>query len=90
MNDIVDFSAPAKFEIEVGGVLNKNLSDFLGGLSISHATNNEKKISLLRGEILDQAALIGILNSLYEMRFPILCVQIIGTKSQRKNDVKPK
>jgi len=74
----VDFSSPAIFRIEVNGFLDENLSDYFGELTISYKTHeNQKTTSCLTGKILDQAALVGILNLLYDMRFPILSVEII-------------
>ena len=66
-----------KFVIGVKGKLDKSLSDILGGLSISHRIDNNNKMSYLEGEIIDQAELIGILNTLYNMRFPIISVKVI-------------
>jgi hypothetical protein len=80
---IDNFLSPANFEIEVNGFLDKNLSDYLGGLTINHKTfKDQKKTSCLTGEILDQAALIGILNLLYDMRFPILRVELINKNNR--------
>ena len=74
----IDFISSNYFIINVEGEINQNLSDILGGLSISHYTNNNinKTISHLEGKIIDQAELIGILNTLYNMRFKILSVKI--------------
>jgi len=75
----VDFYSPTVFLIEVKGKIDKNLSDTLGDLKISHNTIDEKTtVSRLHGEVLDQAALMGILNALYEMRFPIVSLKIIS------------
>ncbi len=82
--NLVDFSSPANFSIEVNGFLDENLSDYLGGLTISHKTLEGKiKTSYLIGEVVDQAALIGIINSLYDMRYAILRVEIISDKSKK-------
>ena len=69
-------STPNNFRIEVVGKLNKSLSDVLGGSSISHKAINNKIISLLEGKMIDQSELIGILNTLYNMRFEIISVKI--------------
>jgi hypothetical protein len=72
------FFTPAKFRIEVKGKINKDLSDLLGALAISHSRPDAQVyVSRLEGEIIDQAALIGILNTLYEMRFPIISIEVL-------------
>jgi len=64
------------FRIDVVGKLDESLSDNLGGLSISYKIENNSTISFLEGEIIDQAELIGILNTLYNMRYKIIGVKI--------------
>ena len=78
----VNFSSPTDFKIEVKGYVDKSLSDYLGGLKISYpAVTSKLQISCLQGKIIDQGALMGILTTLYDMRFPILRVEIIGKEN---------
>ncbi len=72
----IDFTIANIFRIKVVGELDKSLSNNLGGLSINYKIENNKTISHLEGEIIDQAELIGILNTLYNMRFKIISVNI--------------
>jgi len=72
----INFTASNNFRINVMGKLDENLSDILGGLSITHKKENNNITSYLEGRIIDQAELIGILNTLYNMRFKILSVKI--------------
>jgi hypothetical protein len=73
----INISKSANISIEVNGLLNKNLSDVLGGLNIRHSTTPDNiSISYLEGAVKDQAALIGIINTLFNMRFPIVNVKI--------------
>jgi len=73
----LNYYSPAHIQIEVKGILDKKLTDYLGGLNISWLTDRNKlKISRLEGEIPDQTSLMGILNSLYIMRFPIINVMV--------------
>jgi hypothetical protein len=74
----IDFTNSNNFRIDVSGKLDKNLSDFLGGLSIFHKIKGNKTISYLEGEIIDQSELVGIINALHNMRFNILSVKIIN------------
>jgi hypothetical protein len=41
-------------------------------------------MTALSGEIMDQAALIGILNTLYDMGYPLLCVEYLAQLSSQK------
>ncbi len=83
----INFSSPANVRIEVNGIIDEGMSDYLGGLTISHYTTPYKaQISCLEGTVLDQAALIGILNTLYEMRFTIFKLEIIGNSGTQGRD----
>jgi hypothetical protein len=71
------YSSPVHIQIEVKGALDKKLSEYLGGLKIEWRTDrNKTKISRLEGEITDQASLMGVLNALYDMRFPLINVMV--------------
>ena len=73
----INFSSPVNARIEVKGKLDKNLSEYLCGLKITNLLIEKKtRISRLEGEITDQAALMGVLNTLYNMRFPIINVMV--------------
>ena len=78
----INISTPVGVYIEVKGFLNKNLSEVLGGLNIKNvATANNIPISHIVGTVTDQAGLIGILNTLYNMRFPIINIEINSNKN---------
>ncbi len=68
------------FEILVKGHLDKSWSDWLEGLEIKLLDNGEMVLS---GHIVDQAALIGILNKLYSLNLTLLSVSNIN---QNKNN----
>ena len=70
------FDLPGCYRIRVGGLLSASLADRLGNLAISvrHASS-QQPVSLLTGEVIDQAALIGVLSTLYDMGFPLLKVE---------------
>ena len=83
--NFLTYSSPVRIQIEVKGALEKKLSDYLGGLKIEWRTDrNKTKISRLEGKITDQASLIGVLNALYDMRFPIINVVVKQINPQNK------
>ena len=72
------FSKAAIYKIRVQGDLNNNWSERLGGMQITvDRQKSRKPVSILIGQIYDQAALSGILNTLYELHLPIMSVNIL-------------
>ena len=63
------------------GTLDKKWSDYCGGMTIEHDIALHKyPMSTLTGQLKDQSALIGVLNSLYDMGCPILLVQCVEAR----------
>jgi hypothetical protein len=56
-------------EIRIKGTLKQDWSDWLEGLSVSHQANGE---TVLKGQISDQAALIGLLNRIHGLNLELL------------------
>jgi hypothetical protein len=74
---------PAVYRIQVEGELNQKWSDRLGGMTISVEHNeNEQAITTLQGPLPDQAALAGVLNTLYELHLPVITVEYIVEKEK--------
>ena len=67
---------PASYRIAVQGSLDeKKWSGRLGGMQIaSQKEDDQQAVTILNGEVQDQAELIGVLNTLYQMRMNILSV----------------
>jgi hypothetical protein len=59
------------FEIHVKGHLNSQWSDWLGGLQVRLLDSGEM---ILVGYLVDQAALMGVLNRLYSLNLTLLSV----------------
>lgn len=59
------------YEIRVQGHLNREWSDWFDGLDLKLLDNGEM---ILSGDILDQSALMGILNKLHRLSLPLLSV----------------
>jgi hypothetical protein len=69
---------PAFYRINVKGVLPDSWIDRLGGLQI--VANTPKGVTL-EGWLPDQAALSGVLETLYELHLPILEVTCLQERS---------
>jgi hypothetical protein len=71
------FDSPASYVIRVAGGLDPDRSDYLQGLRITTAPGDPAgggTVTELRGVLRDQAALLGVLNALYNLRLPLLTV----------------
>lgn len=71
---------PAVYRIRVQGQLDESWSPRLGGMAIHTATTQEGgPATILEGMLLDQAALAGVLDTLYTLRLPVLSVEYVPT-----------
>ena len=70
---------PAKYRIRVHGRLRPDLSGRLENLKITNLSRDDGDTeSLLEGPLLDQAALAGVLNTLYELHLPVISADYLG------------
>lgn len=69
------FDQPSNYSIGVDGHIDPRWSDRFEGMEVrlSHRKDGTQ-VTLLKGELPDQAALVGLLNNLYQMRFVVLMV----------------
>lgn len=75
------FDGPARYKIRVLGWINQSWSDRLEGMAIKlDATDEDQPVCTLEGELSDQAALFGLLISLYELHLPVLSVKCLNYK----------
>lgn len=83
---IIDYptmSEPAIYRIRVRGQLDANLSDRLDGMQVENLSRSNGKVeSLLEGRLLDQAALAGVLNTLYDLHLPVMSVDCLGSSDE--------
>jgi hypothetical protein len=71
----IPFDRPATYLISVQGMIDLDWSDRLSGLTIGLIREEAcPPVTTLKGELSDQAALAGVLNTLYELHLPILSV----------------
>ncbi|NOR49454.1 MAG: hypothetical protein GQ530_00285 [Desulfuromonadales bacterium] len=72
------FTSSANYRIHVKGFLDESWSDRLNGLSINNqASPTGLPVTELCGEVRDQAELLGVLNSIYEMHLPLISLELI-------------
>ena len=74
---------PATYRIRIRGYLDARWSDRIGGMEItqSHGPDGEAE-SVLVGRLLDQAALSGVLNTLYDLHLPLVSVEFVDSGGQ--------
>jgi hypothetical protein len=72
----ITFDQPATYQINVQGRIDSTMSDLLGGMTISPVTlESDHPVTTLCGVLGDQAALAGVLNTLYELHLTVLSVK---------------
>jgi hypothetical protein len=68
----------ALYRISILGSLDENWSDYCGGMMIEHACDPKRNpMTILTGQLVDQSALIGVLNSLHDIGYPIVSVECV-------------
>lgn len=73
---VISFTGPATYQITVQGIIDPNHSVFFGDMKINTTSKAEQApVSTLTGNIKDQSALLGVLNALNNMRFPIISIK---------------
>lgn len=70
-----DFDRPAAYQITIRGGLAPEWAGRLEGMTINRLIQDDGTvITVLTGELTDQAALNGVLNTLYSLRLPLVAV----------------
>ena len=83
-NELIKFNEPACYFISVQGKLPETIVDCFEGIENFTVTETNKSIiTLITIKIKDQAHLSGLMNTLYDWRFPILKVEC---ESSNKNN----
>ena len=75
----IDFKKKAIYKIIVKGNINNELSNSFLGMQIYKDRINKTESSIV-GMISDQAALSGILNTLYEKHLTVISVNLLEIK----------
>lgn len=66
---------PISYEILVQGYLSPTSADYLGGVAVSTSGGRDSTVTTLSGQAADRAALMGLLNSLYDLGLTLLSVE---------------
>jgi hypothetical protein len=81
------FDSPASYQIVVQGRIAENWSDRLEGMQIWQAAESlDSPETTLEGELSDQAALAGVLNTLYELHLPVISVKRMSSGDPKEID----
>ena len=74
------FDRPGNYRIRVIGSLDEHWSERLGGLRITTSSlKDQEPVTVLVGQIRDQAELSGVLNTLYEFHSTLLSVECLNS-----------
>jgi hypothetical protein len=69
---------PATYRISIIGTLDKKWTDYCGGMKIERdIVLNQYPVTILTGVMVDQAALNGVINTLYDLGCPLLSVECV-------------
>jgi hypothetical protein len=75
------FDGPATYRIDVQGRIPARWSERLEGMTITvYSPEAGLPVTMLFGELADQAALAGVFNTLYELHLAVLSVQRLSAR----------
>ena len=78
MNNVhATMQGPAVYRVRVEGHIPLDWSARLMGMNITTSSDDSNENSTLVGRLPDQAALSGVLNTLYEKQYPVLSVECL-------------
>jgi hypothetical protein len=76
-NTKATMNCPAVYRVRVQGSIPLDWSVRLMGMNITAPNDTDSDQSILVGRLPDQAALSGVLNTLYDTQFPVLSVECL-------------
>ena len=79
-------ASPARYRIRVQGHVYSDWDDRLGEMTITTDTAKPPGVTVLVGRVADQAALSGILNTLYDLHLPLLSVEHLPENQVRRTN----
>ncbi len=79
----LDLDTPAHYRICVQGRFDARWLDMLSGVwVICRQRSSGRGVTILIGEVVDQAALVGVIEQLYNLGFPIISVEHLSNREQ--------
>lgn len=85
-----EMDGPATYRICVCGRLSPDWSCRLAGMRITPDRGGPAARTILRGRLADQAALSGLLNSLYALHLPVISVECLEAGGVRAPEAAPR
>ena len=79
-NPRLTLADPAFYCIRIQGVLRESWSEHLGMTVEVEHDEAQHPVTKLTGRVADQAALFGLLDSLYGLGFPLLSVECLAIR----------
>ena len=80
---VPQYDLPARYRIVFMGTLPESWSDRLGGMMISTRVQADgEPVTIMSGWLPDQAALLGVLTTLYGLHFPLLSVEHVSWRPE--------
>ena len=72
----------ATYQIRIQGYLDASWSERMSGVTIRvQRSPEDAPITVLTGAFQDQAALAGVLNTIYDLGLPLLSVECLGIRA---------
>ena len=72
------YDQPGIYAIHIAGRVESDWVACLSGLTVNYEKGpNGELVSILKGSLPDQAALLGIMTTLYNARYPVLFVRYL-------------
>ena len=69
---------PSMYRICILGTLDEKWAEYYGGIAIENVSDpKHDAMTILTGRLADQSALIGVLNALFDIGYPILSVEYL-------------
>jgi hypothetical protein len=84
LNPLTDSSQTMIYQIRIKGHLGRQWTDWFGGLTIS---TEKDGVTLLTGQVADQAALHGLLRKVRDLGLPLLSVNRVELDRAETSDV---
>lgn len=85
-----DFDGPAAYQITVQGTIMTSWSERLEGMAINRLVLDDgTTYTVLTGDLTDQAALTGVLNTIYALHLPLVAVNKLQFTGSRRAETPP-